>query len=123
MPKALFFNVPGHGHVNPSMPLVAELVKRGHHITYFITEGFRAKVEATGAEFHPYKGVPNDYFEAKGLHGGVPQTVAYELMSTTETMLPDLLETARALQPDYILFDGMCPWGCMVARILKLPAV
>jgi MGT family glycosyltransferase len=121
--KALFFNVPGHGHVNPSLPLVAELVKRGHHITYFITENFSAKVKAAGAVFHPYKGVPNDYFEAKDLHGGVPQTVAYELMSTTEAMLPDLLETARALQPDYILFDGMCPWGCMVARILKLPAV
>ena len=71
--KALFFNVPGHGHVNPSLPLVAELVRRGHHITYFITENFHAKVEAEGAVFHPYSGVPNDYFEVKGLHGGVPQ--------------------------------------------------
>src|ERR1041385_4147664 len=123
MPKALFFSVPGHGHVNPSLPLVAELVKRGHQITYFGTENFRTKVEATGAVFHPYKDVPNDYFEAKGLHGGVPQTVAYELMLTTEAMLPNLLETTRAMQPDYVLYDGMCPWGYMVAHILKLPSV
>lgn len=49
MPKALFFNVPAHGHINPSLPLVAELVRRGHEITYVITEDYRAKVEATGA--------------------------------------------------------------------------
>lgn len=32
-PTALFFNIPGHGHVNPSLPLVAELTNRGHQIT------------------------------------------------------------------------------------------
>ena len=42
MPKALFFNVPGHGHVAPSLPLVAELTRRGHGITYHVSEGFRA---------------------------------------------------------------------------------
>lgn len=40
MPKAFFFNVPAHGHVNPSLPLVAELVRRGHQITTFSAQGF-----------------------------------------------------------------------------------
>ena len=40
-----------------------------------------------------------------------PKTVAYELMITTEGMLPDLLESARALKPDYILFDGTVSLG------------
>lgn len=123
MPKALFFNVPAHGHVNPSLPLVAELVKRGHQITYFDSEAYRAKIEAVGAVFQPYAKVRDDYFETKGLHGGLPQKVAYELMTTTEEILPELLDTAGRLQPDYILFDGMCPWGCMVARILNIPTV
>lgn len=123
MPKALFFNVPGHGHVNPSLPLVAELTQRGHQIIYFITEGYRARVEAAGAIYRPYTTIQDDYFESRGLSGQVPQQVSYALISTTEEILPELLEAARVEQPDYILFDGMCPWGYMVARILQLPAV
>lgn len=123
MAKALFFNVPGHGHVNPSLPLVAELVRREHQIIYFISEGYRARVEAAGAVYRPYATIHDDYFDGRGLSGSVPQKVAYELITTTEEILPELLETTRAENPDYILFDGMCPWGYMVARILGLPAI
>ncbi len=123
MPKALFFNVPGHGHVNPSLPLVAELARRDHHITYFITEGYRARVEAAGAVFQPYATLHDDYFDARGLSGSVPLRAACQLITTAQDILPELLEFARAEQPDYILFDGMCPWGYFVARILGLPAV
>jgi len=123
MPKALFFNVPAHGHVNPSLPLVAELTKRGHHIIYFITENFRAKVEAVGAEFRPYVTIDDDYFSGPGLNGTRPQFAAHRLITTTGEVLPELLEAARRVQPDYILYDGMCPWGYMVAKILGLPAV
>ncbi len=123
MPKALFFNVPGHGHVNPSLPLVAELARRGHHITYFITENYRARVEAAGAIVQPYATVRDDYFDARGLSGSVPRRVAYELITTAGEILPELLAFARTAQPDYILFDGMCAWGVLLPRILRLPAV
>jgi len=123
MPKAMFLNVPGHGHVNPSLPLVAELVRRGHQIAYFITESYRARVEAAGATFQPYAAIDDDYFDARGLSGSVPAKVAYELITTAGEVLPELLETARAAQPDYVMFDGMCPWGYWLARILGVPAV
>ena len=123
MPKALFFNVPGHGHVNPSLPLVAELSRRGHRTTYFVTEGYRAGVEAAGAAFRPYPFINDDYFDARGLSGSVPQRVAHALISTSTEILPDLLDIVRAEQPDYILFDGICPWGSLVAQILQLPSV
>lgn len=123
MPKALFFNVPAHGHVNPSLPLVAELVRRGHHITYCITPQYRANVEAAGAEFQPYAAVHDDYFDVRGLNGTQPQRAAYELITTAGAILPELLRMARAVQPDAIMFDCMCPWGYLVARVLGLPAV
>ena len=116
MPEALFFNVPGHGHVNPSLPVVAELSRRGHRITCFVTEGYRA-------EFRAYSIIHDDYFDAQGLSGSVPQRVALALMTSSAEILPELLEIARAEQPDYILFDGMCPWGSMVAHILRLPSI
>lgn len=123
MPQAFFFNVPGHGHVNPSLPLVAELTRRGHHITYVITEGYRHRVEAAGAQFRAYTRIQDDYFDARGLSGLVPSRVACALITTAGEILPELLDMARAEQPDYILFDGMCPWGRLVARIQKRPAV
>jgi MGT family glycosyltransferase len=123
MPKALFFNVPGHGHVNPSLPLVAELIRRRHYIIYFATEGYRARIEATGAGFQPYSTVYDDYFDSRGLSGSVPQRVACQLITTADEILPELLDIARIEQPDYIIFDGMCPWGYLVARILDLPSV
>jgi len=122
-PKALFFNVPGHGHVNPSLPLVAELTRRGHEITYFITPGYRAQVEAAGASVQTYDGVQDDYFDALTSNGFHPQVLACELLKTTEAILPDLLARARAARPDYVIFDCMCPWGYWVARVLQVPAV
>lgn len=121
--KALFFNVPAHGHINPSLPLVTELVQRGHQITYFASENYRARLEATGAVFMVYSSVGDDYFDAQGLHAGVPQKVAHALITTTRMILPELLEKARTLQPDYVIYDGMCTWGYMVAKVLGVPAV
>lgn len=123
MPKALFFNIPAQGHINPSLPLVTELVRRGHDITYFLTENNRNKIEKTGAKFHPYSTVKDDYFDAPGLDGTRPQYAAYTLMNTTREILPELLDYSGAAKPDYILYDTMCPWGYMVAKTLGLPAV
>ena len=123
MPSAFFLNVPAHGHVNPSLPLVAELVRRGHQITYYGSIGFRAKIVAAGATFQAYAAVHDDYFDSHGLDGSRPQKAAYELLKTADELLPELLVAARAAKPDYIMFDGMCPWGYLLARHLGLPAV
>lgn len=123
MPKALFLNIPAHGHINPSLPLVTELIRRGHDIIYFITEGYRSAVEAAGATVQIYASVADDYFESRGLNGTEPQKAAHALLTTTKTILPDLLEKAQREQPDYIIYDCMCPWGYYLAKILHLPAV
>ena len=54
MAKILFVNVPAHGHVNPTLPLVAAFVKVGHTVDYLITEDFRKKVEYSGATLIPF---------------------------------------------------------------------
>ncbi|XVS65936.1 hypothetical protein ACQPYE_07745 [Actinosynnema sp. CA-299493] len=40
MSHIAFLNIPGHGHVNPTLPVVTELVNRGHRVTYAVDPGF-----------------------------------------------------------------------------------
>ena len=52
-------NLPYSGHTNPSLGLVRCLVAAGHEVDYVQAEGFRARVEASGARFVPYDVPPN----------------------------------------------------------------
>lgn len=49
--RVLFLNVPLHGHINPTLDLVTELVSSGNEIVYYASPSFCDKIEATGAEF------------------------------------------------------------------------
>ena len=46
-----FICLPAAGHVNPTMPVVAELVRRGHRVTYATSAKYVAAVESAGAAF------------------------------------------------------------------------
>ena len=54
MTRIVFFGLPLHGHTNPTLPLVRELVSRGAQITYYSNEAFAAKIKLAGASFRPY---------------------------------------------------------------------
>lgn len=49
MSHILMAGVGAHGHTNPHLPVIAELVDRGHRVDYAIPAGFAATVAATGA--------------------------------------------------------------------------
>ncbi|MEO8397717.1 MAG: macrolide family glycosyltransferase [Chloroflexota bacterium] len=123
MSKALFFSIPASGHVNPSLPLTAELVRRGEQIISYNTEAYRAKIEATGATFRAYTQIDDTFLERHNLDGSNPPKAARVLIQLSREMLPDLIAIVRAEQPDYILYDSMCPWGALVARICGVPSV
>lgn len=48
--KLLFFILPAHGHVQPTLPVVNELIQRGEQIIYYTTREFKQKIEQIGAE-------------------------------------------------------------------------
>lgn len=43
MSKVLFLGIPSHGHVNPTIGLVSELVNQGEEVIYFCSEEFKEK--------------------------------------------------------------------------------
>lgn len=120
MSTAVFFNIPAHGHVNPSLPLVSELARRGERVIYYNTEAFRGKVEGAGAEFRAYT-APDE--ERVGQGADSPLDVMARLMTAAEAVIPAVLDEVRTARPDYVIYDSMCVWGKQIARILGLPAI
>jgi MGT family glycosyltransferase len=50
-----FLPFPAHGHVNPTLPVVAELVRRGHRVTFATNDKYADAVLTTGAQVLRYK--------------------------------------------------------------------
>lgn len=119
MAQGVFFNIPFHGHINPTLPLVEELTRRGDHITYYASEAFRPAIERAGATF---RGIDAFFTERTPVDDNLVH-FSYTLIHATQRMLPDLLAETRANPPDYILFDTLCIWGKCVAETLRIPAV
>ena len=53
MARFLMWTGAAIGHVTPSMPIARKLVERGHEVVWITGREYKAKVEATGARFHP----------------------------------------------------------------------
>jgi MGT family glycosyltransferase len=111
---------PASGHVNPTLPVVAELVRRGERVVYYATQPFRDKIESTGAEFRAL--ADQSMFERNLAKGGILGGMA-GLIETAEEILPALLQQVQQDAPDYLLVEAHALWGNLLAQILGLPAV
>jgi len=120
MTKAVFLSLPLHGHVNPTLPLVHELVDRGDEIVYYSTDAFAAPIEQTGARYRAYR---NAFLADMS---GLPERMdelSWLLMRTTAEVLDRELDAVRAERPDYIITDSVAPWGQWMADVLGVPVV
>jgi MGT family glycosyltransferase len=116
----LFFNLPASGHVNPTLPLVAELNRRGHRVIYYTGDRFRTQVERHGAEFRSY-GEHLTYD-----HSRLPENLlrtAAVIARATEDLLPFAIAEVRRERPPVVICDSMCPWGRLAARALGAPGI
>lgn len=107
--RILTVNVPYAGHVNPTLPLTKELVKRGHQVTYINAEEFRSKIEASGAVFLPYADFP------AGLTDGQKKRRCFQAA----------YNTAMALEEphDLLIYEMFFYPGYEIARKKNIPAI
>jgi MGT family glycosyltransferase len=123
----VFLNVPAHGHVNPTLAVAQELVRRGERVIYYLSEDFRAAIEAMGATFRGYASesqMAHVQLQGNVTPGSMPAS-PLPLMMVNESagVLPQVIERIRADQPNYILYDTMCLWAKIAARALRVPAI
>jgi len=131
MAKYIFLPGPAYGHVNPTLAIAQELVRRGEQVVYYLTEDFQTTIEATGATFQPYQSMMNQLTMGNRLlTSSLPRNPTFILgallltiVKESRHVLPQVLEGIRAEQADVILYDPLCLWARIVAQVLHLPAI
>ena len=124
-----FVSLGAFGHINPTLALVTELVKRGVRVTYFTTEAFRRIIEPTGAKFVPVPSwmAENDKHnkggEKKEDDGGVAAAVPFLFLNEAGAYIDTVLDTLKNDKPDAIVHDFAGIAGTIAADSLKVPNV
>jgi MGT family glycosyltransferase len=129
MAKYVFLNMPAPGHVNPTLAVAQELVRRGQEVSYYLTEEFRDVVEATGAHFEPYESKLKDMPAMPSSFGSMGdwptgRVVGPAFMLEDMQYVPSQVrDRIRAEQPAAIVYDFMCVWAKTVIDELQVPAI
>lgn len=117
------FSIAAHGHVNPSIEVIRELVARGHRVTYAIPPAFAEKVAGTGAEPKPWHSTlpsPDDDPEA---WGSTLLDHVEPFLEDAIQALPQLVEAYEGDEPDLVLHDITAYPARVLAHRWGVPAV
>ena len=126
MSKIVFFCIPAHGHTNPTLGVLRELVARGDQVWYYSYNTMREKIESAGATFVSC----DDYDMEQKLTPKDSVRVGKDLAFSTKILVDTTLALDDKvcadmvqLKPDCIVADSMAVWGKAVAMKLGIPFV
>lgn len=126
MSKIIFFCIPAHGHTNPTLGVVRELVNRGHQVWYYSYHMMRKKIESAGAVFVSL----DDYDMEQKLTPKDAVRIGKDLAFSTKILVDTTLALddkvcadMAQMKPDCIVADSMAVWGKAVAKKLGIPFV
>lgn len=116
------FSIAAHGHVNPSIEVIRELVARGHRVSYAIPASFAEKVAETGATPVIWNStLPTD---------DEPEAWGTELIDNLEPFLNDAVQALPQLaaafegdEPDLVIHDITAYPAPVLAHRWGVPAV
>jgi len=122
MSHALMSTSAAHGHVHPNLPVMAELVARGHRVTYPVPDRFVDAVAGTGATPLPiHTDLPDPAKGEQWPEGGVE---AMRLFSDEARSAYAQITAALAGDlPDIVCYDGSGWAGHALSRVHGLPRV
>ncbi|MFI6079545.1 macrolide-inactivating glycosyltransferase [Streptomyces sp. NPDC051217] len=98
------FSIAAHGHVNPSLEVIRELVARGHRVSYAIPASFAEKVAETGAEPVIYASTLPTEDDPDGWGTELVDNLEPFLADGTQA-LPQLAEAFENDRPDLVISD------------------
>ncbi|MFD5394261.1 macrolide family glycosyltransferase [Streptomyces sp. NPDC127097] len=120
----LFVALFGHGHVNPTLPLVEELVRRGHRVDYATTAEHSEAVTNAGARWVELK-LQSPEILVPPRRFGLEEILVWMrgMFAEMSAQYPVLRDYCATESPDAICYDAMNWPAKVVAEKLGLPAV
>lgn len=116
----IFYGTPAYGHINPTLPIVSELVKEGFRVVYYATKEFEDAILMCGAEFREYDFAGIDW----------QPEVGSRILKLTELVLRFthkqqnlLIDEVKELKPVLIMHDTIALWGRVVAEKMGIKAI
>jgi macrolide glycosyltransferase len=111
--------------VNPTVPVVSVLIRRGHRVSYVTAPRFSSRLSALGAEI-----VPCDDVRGRSIFASSMQASPDEDRSGVHPLCRFALETVKAVapfyeaqRPDLIVYDIVSLAARMLAKRLGIPAI
>ncbi|QWF78558.1 macrolide family glycosyltransferase [Amycolatopsis sp. CA-230715] len=109
------------GHVNPTLGVAAELIARGHRVSYAAIDEYADRITEIGAEFVPYRStlagqdLPTYTSEDMG-------RVMGSALRESKAVLPQVLKAYRGDEPDFVVYDSVMGWwGRLLAARWRVP--
>lgn len=119
MKTFVYFSLPAHGHTNPTLPVIKELIAKGHRVVYYSLPEFKDKIESTGSQFRSYpKEMRLDPRVSKNV-----SLFAKQLIKVADEITDTLIQEIKDDRVDCIIYDSFSLWGKTTAAYLHIPAV
>jgi MGT family glycosyltransferase len=124
MAKILFVNGNLHGHINPTLPVAAELVRRGEEVWYYCAEVFKEQIMKTGAHFIRWGKTLDHFMAGYKSSGDHPFFSLLEyIIRYDNAMLPELMESISGMRFDCVICDSILGGGYFLKHMLKIPMI
>ncbi|WP_260636028.1 macrolide-inactivating glycosyltransferase [Streptomyces angustmyceticus] len=117
------FSIAAHGHVNPSLEVMRELVARGHRVTYAIPQVFAEKVAETGVEPVLYRTTLPSPEDDPSAWGTTLLDNVEHFLDDAIQVLPQLIEAYEGDEPDLVLHDITAYPARVLAHRWGVPAI
>jgi MGT family glycosyltransferase len=117
------FSIAAHGHVNPSLEVIRELVARGHRVTYAIPPVFADKVAETGAEPKIWNSTLPGPDDDPSAWGSTLLDNVEPFLDDAVQALPQLAAAYEGDEPDLVLHDTASYPARVLAHRWGVPAI
>ncbi len=117
------FSIAAHGHVNPSLEVIRELVARGHRVTYAIPPVFADKVAEAGAEVKPWHSTLPSPDDDPSAWGTTLLDNVEPFLNDAIQALPQMIEAYADDEPDLVLHDITAYPARVLAHRWGVPAI
>lgn len=124
--KIVFFCIPAHGHTNPTLGVVKELIKNNNEVYYYSYEIMREKIESTGAKFISCDELDPQTKLSKEDKEKISKDLAFStnlIVDLTLGLDNSILEEMEKIKPDVIVADSVAFWGKLIAKKLNIPFI